>query len=128
MTLEEQIWNKIEASNRAWLAGRAHEVEALFHPDVVFRGAGAHVLHGRAAIVESFVEYARHACTEAFEVTEHDVDVVGDVAVVRYAFSVRYVLRADGVARTERGQETLVFQRAGDDWLAIWRTQSSVAA
>ena len=118
---ERELWDAVVASNRAWLQGRVSEVAGLFHADAVaVAGAGRRV-EGRDAIVRSYADYCAAAKTHAFEELEHTVDVLGDVAVVTYRFSVRYEM--NGVTYDELGREVLVFTRQDGRWGVAWRTQ-----
>src|SRR5262249_35781377 len=108
--------------NRAWLEGRPADVGALFADDVVFVAADQSVaLRGRAAMVQSYVDYVAAVKTHAFEVTARSVEVTGDSAVASYRFTVRY--EVGGNVQDERGQEILVFVRQAEGWRAVWRTQ-----
>jgi uncharacterized protein (TIGR02246 family) len=123
---EESIWQAVLAANRAWVGGNPEGVATLFHEQAVMAIPGAaRRLHGRDAIVRSYVEYVTQIRTLAFEEAEHTVDVVGDTAVVSYAFSTRY--EANGQLHTEHGREVLIFARAGTAWKGIWRTRIPVA-
>lgn len=123
MTAETEIWQAIEAANAAWISGDPKGVAPLFAKDVVLVAPGlAAAVEGRRAMVQSFVDYAAVAHTEAFEPLERRIDVCGDAAVATYTYRVRYEL--DGVTHDEEGQEILVFRhRDADGWKAIWRTQ-----
>lgn len=118
----DRIWDKIEASNRAWTSGHPERTAALFAPEAVMIAPGvAGVVEGRDALVNSYVEYAKIATTHAFEVTAKDVRVFEDLAVATYRFRVVYEL--SGVRHEEDGQETLVLRAADGDWRVVWRTQ-----
>jgi len=122
MNAETTIWQAIEAANAAWIDGDPEGVAPLFAEDVVLVAPGlTAAVEGRSAMVQSFVDYAAVAHTEAFEPLEHRVDVAGDTAVATYTYRVRYEL--DGARHDEQGQEILVFRRRDDGWKAIWRTQ-----
>ena len=122
---QREIWELIRRSNRAWMAGAAHEVAALFDEGAVVVAPGLQGrIAGREAIVRSYEEYVHHARTHSFEELEHSIDVFGDVAVVAYRFAVRYTLNAEEGERDETGQEMLVLRRGPSGWKVIWRTQT----
>jgi uncharacterized protein (TIGR02246 family) len=121
---QREIWELVRRSNRAWVAGAAHEVATLFdeHAVVVAAGLQARV-EGRDAIVRSYQDYVHHARTHSFEELEHAIDVFGDTAVVTYRFAIRYTLNAEDSERDETGQEVLVFRKDASQWKVLWRTQ-----
>jgi len=127
MTDEQQeIWELIRRSNRAWVAGAVHEVANLFADDAVVVAPGLQGrAEGRDAIARSYEDYVHHARTQAFEELEHSVDVFGDTAVVTYRFSIRYSLTTEEGEREEMGQEVLVLRRIPSGWKVFWRTQTS---
>src|SRR5437762_1575663 len=125
MTTEQEIWQAIVQANEAWMSGNPAGVADLFHEDVVLAVPGsADRLHGRAAMVRSFEEYVRQVDTLDFRVLDHQVDVVGDVAVASYRFSVRY--EVNGTVHEELGREILTFVCQQGRWAAIWRLQIPV--
>ena len=122
---QREIWDLIRRSNRAWLAGAAHEVGSLFDEEAVVIAPGlTGRLQGREAIVRSYEEYVHHARTHAFEELEHQIDLFGDTAVATYRFTVRYTLNGEDEEHDEAGQEVLVFRRGPAGWKVIWRTQT----
>ena len=122
---QREIWDLIRRSNRAWVAGAAHEVASLFEDDAVVIAPGLQGrVQGRDEIVRSYEEYVHHARTNLFEELEHQIDVFGDTAVAAYRFNVRYSLTNEDEEREETGQEVLVLRRGVGGWKVIWRTQT----
>jgi uncharacterized protein (TIGR02246 family) len=122
---QREIWELIRRSNRAWVAGAAHEVAGLFDDDAVVVAPGLQGrVQGRDEIVRSYEEYVHHARTHLFEELEHQIDVFGDTAVAAYRFTVRYSLTNEDEEREETGQEVLVLRRGVGGWKVIWRTQT----
>jgi uncharacterized protein (TIGR02246 family) len=122
---QREIWELIRRSNRAWVAGAANEVAALFDEAAVVVAPGLQGrIAGRDQIVRSYEEYVHHARTHSFEELEHSIDVFGDLAVVAYRFDVRYTLNDEDGERDETGQELLVLRRGAAGWKVIWRTQT----
>jgi uncharacterized protein (TIGR02246 family) len=118
----EQIWRKIHDANAAWLGGEPEKVAPLFHEDVIMTAPDGRVfLHGKDAMVRSFVSYCEHVKTHEFEVLDHAVRVFGNTAVAIYHLRVRY--EHDGQEHDEKGAELLVFGRQDEDWQAVWRMQ-----
>jgi uncharacterized protein (TIGR02246 family) len=122
---QREIWELIRRSNRAWVAGAAHEVASLFDEEAVVVAPGLQGrVQGRDAIVRSYEEYVHQAHTRSFEELEHQIDVFADLAVAAYRFTVRYTLNSEDGERDETGLETLVFRRGVGGWKVIWRTQT----
>jgi hypothetical protein len=74
VSTEKKIWAAICASNAAWTSGDPQGVAALFAEDVVIiaPGLGTRV-EGRAALVQTYVDYCREVRTDAFRELEHTV-------------------------------------------------------
>lgn len=105
--------------------GEPAVVASLFADDVV----GIHPdldgsVRGRAAMVQSFVDYVAQVKTHHFDEQERSVEVLGDLAVATYRFEVRY--EVGGQVHDERGQEVLVLRRRDETWQVVWRTQLPV--
>jgi ketosteroid isomerase-like protein len=123
----DAIWQAILQSNASWVGGRPREVASLFHANAVMIAPdGKTRIAGRDAIVQSFVDYCAYAKTHEFRELDHSVEVMGDTAVATYRFFVKF--EAEGSVQSENGQEVLVFQRDGERWSVIWRTQIFLGA
>ena len=65
---QREIWDLVRRSNRAWVAGAAHEVGDLFDEKAVVVAPGLQGrVEGREAVVRSYEEYVHHARTHSFE-------------------------------------------------------------
>ena len=120
-TESELLWKRVQAANAAWQTGAPQAVAEMFAEDVVMITPDLRRIDGRAAMVQSFVDYVAQVTTQHFRELEHSVDLHGDVAVVTYTFDVRY--RVDEATFEDHGQEVLVFARRAGRFEAIWRTQ-----
>jgi len=124
---EDDLWQAIKDANDAWTRGDPRDVAPLFHAHAVMVAPAMKArLHGRDAMVESYLDYCRQAKTHAFEELDHAIDVFGDTAVVTYRFRVRYEL--DETVHDEVGQEVLVLIHEDDRWQVVWRTQVPLPA
>jgi uncharacterized protein (TIGR02246 family) len=122
MSDAEQIWEAIQGANAAWLGGEPTGVAPLFHDEVVMATPGGRpLLQGKAAMVQSYVDYCREVTTHGFEVVDHAVRVFGDTAVASYRFRVRY--EHGGREHDETGAELMVFRREAGRWKSVWRMQ-----
>lgn len=121
MTLDERdAWNLIRDANEAWVEGAPGELTEYFHPDMVIAGPDlAPVGRGREAAVASYEDFCRAADVIDFLELEPSVQVVGDTAIVSYAFRIEYEM--EGERHLETGRDLFVLARGDDGWLAVWR-------
>jgi len=117
----EQLWERVRASNAAWLRGEPRDVADLYADDAVLITPDLRRVEGRVAIVQSYVDYVSQVRTDHFRELGHSVELRGDVAVLTYTFDVRYEVEES--VYQEQGQEVVVFARRGERLVAIWRTQ-----
>ena len=111
--------------NQAWLEGRPLDLGPLFHPDVVMVIPGfAGRAQGREVLVKGFVDFCSGARVESFEESDTQVDVVGRSAVASFAFSMVY--EQGGARFRSTGRDLWIFEREGEEWLAVWRTMLDV--
>lgn len=120
MSDADRIWKSIEAANAAWLGSDPAGVAPLFDEGVVMAAPdGRPVLEGKAAMVQSYVDFCEQATTHEFEVLDHAVRVSGDAAVARFRFRVRY--EHGGAEHDETGAELMVLARRDEGWRVVWR-------
>lgn len=111
--------------NQAWRSGHPEYLEGWFHPSIVAVHPGfAQRAEGRQNVVASFAEFCRHARVEAFEESDHQVDVFGSTSVASFAFTMVYCL-ADSRYRSS-SRDLWIFTLQDDRWLAAWRTMIDV--
>ncbi len=57
---ELEVWQTVEALNRAWTTGRVDELERYFHPDIVaITPTVRERLEGREACIAGWAEFVR---------------------------------------------------------------------
>jgi len=110
--------------NDAWQHLRADAMVSVlnecFADDALIRGPGFVLAgKGRAAAVQSYVDFTTHAEVKAFAAEDPTIDVVGDAAIAHYAWQMTYVL--SGQEYTEQGHDLFVFSRINECWLVAWR-------
>lgn len=112
---------QVEAINQAWIEGRAAEdLPGLFTEEAVIVGPDLRRLaEGRAACVESYVQFAGETTLHEFQEFDHRVDDFGSVAVVDYAY--RAVYEREGEQVTDYGRDVVLAVDTGSGWLAAWR-------
>jgi uncharacterized protein (TIGR02246 family) len=125
-TTREKVSAAMQRINRAWLDRRPDELVPLFHPDItlVFPGFAGRT-EGRDAIVAGFVDFCDNATIHEYREADHQVDVVGDTAVVSFTFEMVY--ERAGQRSRGTGRDLWVFVRQVGEWVAIWRTMLDLA-
>jgi uncharacterized protein (TIGR02246 family) len=119
-----EIWSLIDRCNSAWTCGRPREVDTLYAEDAILVAPGLEdTIRGRAAIVETYLQFVSAATVERFDTVQRSLHVVDDVAVAAYVFEITYTM--DDAARDECGEEILVLRRHKSGWKVSWRTQVS---
>jgi uncharacterized protein (TIGR02246 family) len=105
----------------AWRGKRISELHDLFADDVVLIAPGARArLQGRAAVVETYREFAESTATHDYTESDLVVDVFGDTAVATYRFEIAWT--RDNARYRETGSDVLVLARRDDTWRVVWRT------
>jgi uncharacterized protein (TIGR02246 family) len=120
----EAVRSLIQRINDAWRQGRLEELADYFHPDIVlvfpgFSGRG----EGRAACVQSYVDFLGSATVHEYTESDHHIDVWGDTAVASYRFVMAWEM--GGKHYREAGHDLFVFSRDQGQWRAVWRTLQS---
>jgi hypothetical protein len=121
MTEEQKTaWEVVRRINAAWLEGHCERLDELFHDRVVVVGpGGARYGEGKAAVVESYRDFARRATISEFRESDGRVDLYESVAVVSYRFEIEYTI--DGQTSRETGGEVMVLEKHDGRWLVVWR-------
>jgi len=110
----------IDQINRAWLHGRAADLEPLLHPQIVmvlpgFSGRS----QGREAFLAGFEDFCQGAKIEQFRELDRQVEEIGSTAVVTFRYEMTY-------SRDRRyrctGRDIWVLAADAGVWLAVWRT------
>lgn len=107
--------------NDAWLASRIDDVAPLIHDEIVMALPGfAGRVPGREAFLAGFRDFAETATVLHFRGGEHQIDVVGDTAVVTFGYEMLYERSAARYQVT--GRDLWVFEKDANAWRAVWRT------
>jgi uncharacterized protein (TIGR02246 family) len=121
----ETVETAMRQINGAWQEGRLHDLLGLVHPDVVMILPGfAGRVAGRDAFVAGFRDFSENATVRKFHDVDHQVDVIGDTAVVSFGYEMVY--ERDGGRYRATGRDMWVFERRDRSWLAVWRTMLDV--
>jgi hypothetical protein len=119
------VANAMRLINQAWLQSRVGDMEAAVHPDIVLVVPGfAGRARGRDGFLAGFRDFTQNATIHDFRELDQQIDVVGDTAVISFAYEMRFEL--SGAQYRVTGRDLWVFQRQGSAWVAVWRTMLDV--
>jgi uncharacterized protein (TIGR02246 family) len=121
-----EAWEVMRGIFRAWRDGRPRDMRPLLDDDVVmvFPGSGDRV-EGAEAMLAGFEAFVSQATTEHVDVTDRQVDVVGDQAIATYAYGITY--RRGGRRWRATGRDLWILARRNGPWQAVWRTMLDLA-
>jgi uncharacterized protein (TIGR02246 family) len=123
---QTEVAAAIERINRAWLDRRPDDLAPLFHPALTMALPGfSGRVEGRDAIVAGFTDFCTQAVVREYTERDRQIDVVGDTAVVSYAYEMVY--ERSGQRNRATGRDLWVFDRQEGVWLAVWRTMLDLA-
>jgi uncharacterized protein (TIGR02246 family) len=109
----------------AWQDRRYQELATLFDDNIVMVLPGLSArIEGRAAVVESYMEFMEHAAVAEYFEDEPTIDVWGDTAIASYRWEMTWV--SGGTAASAAGYDVFTFARRAEDqaWRAVWRTMA----
>lgn len=111
--------------NRAWLTGRVDDLAPMVHPEIVMMLPGlAGQVQGREAFLAGFRDFCQNAKVHDFQEHDHQVHVVGGVAVVTFRYEMVY--ERSGERSRCTGRDLWVFQKHAESWVAVWRAMLEV--
>jgi ketosteroid isomerase-like protein len=118
---DEGVGATMRRINRAWMDSQVNDLAPMVHPEIVMVFPGfAGRIQGRDAFLGGFRDFCENAKTHEFEEQDQQIDVAGDTAVVSFRFEMLY--ERAGQRYRSSGRDLWVFQRDGEDWIAVWRT------
>lgn len=119
--LRMDVKQALNALNRAWLEGDEDGLHGLLAEEVIFVAPGyAQELRGRGVCVESYLQFIRASSEIEFRPLPPRIDILGDIAVVIYAYQISW--SADGSDFNEPGRDLLVWRQTERGLRLIWRT------
>ena len=117
----ERVAGTMRRITDAWLAGRVDDLAPRVHDEIVMVIPGfAGRVQGRDTVVAGFRDFCENAMIHDFREREHQIDVVGDTAVVNFDYEMLYERSAARYRAT--GRDLWIFAKQGAEWLAVWRT------
>ena len=95
--------------NQAWVNGQIQDLAPMVHPEIVmvFPGFAGRV-QGRETLLAGFADFCQNATIHEFREYGHQVDVVGDTAVVIFEYG--HGLYRSGARYRSTGRDLWVFQ------------------
>lgn len=112
--------------NFAWYEGRYDDLERYYHPDVVMSVPGClQPVVGRAAMLETYREFAEAVKVHAFSINQMEVFAYDGVELCHLDFEVDYET-SDGRFQ-EQGRDVYVIkENAHGEKRVVWRTQQRI--
>ena len=116
----DDLRQTLDQLNQAWIKGRFEELGAFFDADIVTKGpALKEIARGRAALVQSYVDFMGRSKLIEYAESDHAVYEWGDTAAVSYTWTMSW--EQAGKTSSGSGQDMFVFARRGEKWLAVLR-------
>ena len=107
--------------NRIWLDGQVEDIATMVHSEIVMVVPGfIGRIQGREEFLAGFRDFCQNARIQEFRDYAHQVDVVGDTAVITFLYDMVYERYGERYRST--GRDLWVFQKHGGAWIAVWRT------
>lgn len=111
----------MEAIHRAWLENRPTDMSEHLHPQITMVLPGfSGTVTGKDAMLNGFEEWCANAKVLEYGESDEQIQVIGNVGFVSYAFNMVY----ERTAYRERsaGRDIWAFECVDKKWLAVWRT------
>lgn len=120
---EARVREVVEGIMSAWLRCDADALNAFYDDDVVVRGPDFLVrTRGREEGIAGDRAFLEAARIDAFEHSDHSIDVVGETAVASYRWAMTYTLA--GQTHSERGRDLFVLADGERGPRIVWRVMT----
>ena len=115
----------MHAINQAWLEKRVDDMTPALDAEVVmvFPGFSGR-MQGREPFLAGFRDFLHSATIHEFRDRGHQVDVVGDTAVITFPYEMLYSRSGERYLAT--GRDLWIFHKQGVAWIAVWRAMLEV--
>jgi hypothetical protein len=121
-----EVRHALQRISAAWQDRRYQELAILFDENIVMVLPGLSArIEGRAAVVESYMEFMEHSAVGEYWEDEPTIDVWGDTAIASYRWEMTWV--SGGISANAAGYDVFTFARRIDgdqSWRAVWRTMA----
>ena len=119
-----EVLNVMQAINRAWRESDFDGFEQFFREDVIMAMPGfEQKVEGRQALCDSYRQFAANSTIHEYTEGEPSIDILDNVAVVTYSFTMDYEVESGRYE--ESGRDLYLFIRDDEGWKAAWRTMMS---
>ena len=116
--IEKDVWDTVQALNRAWTQGHVEELVDYFHADIVaVTPTDRERLEGRDACLTSWARFVESATIESWTEISPRVQVYGSAAVVTYYYDLR--CRSRGTDLRLEGRDMMVLIREDGRWWVV---------
>lgn len=114
----QEVWETLQALNRAWTRGRPDELRKYFHPDMVaITPTDRDRLQGAEACIAGWTAFVAATTIHRWREIAPRIQLYGDTAVVTYEFDMAFDM---GGQRIDLGgRDMFVFVRENGRWLAV---------
>ncbi|MCB2201056.1 nuclear transport factor 2 family protein [bacterium] len=121
MDLAAEVWAVMRSINRAWTEKDFDAFEEFFREDAVMLMPGfKEKVEGRQPLCDSYRQFAEMSTVYRYEEEEPSIDVIGNVAMVTYGYTIDYELESGRFE--EKGRDLFLFIKTDGEWKAAWRT------
>jgi len=121
-----EVRHTLQRISAAWQGRRYQELAILFDENIVMVLPGLSArIEGRAAVVESYMEFMEHSAVGDYWEDEPTIDVWGETAIASYRWEMTWV--SGGISESAAGYDVFTFSRRTDGdqaWRAVWRTMA----
>jgi hypothetical protein len=116
----EDARRTLDRINAAWLDRRFDELDRYFDENIVMRGPGLkEVARGRAALVQSYIDFMSKSKVLEYLESNHSIDVNQSTAVATFDWSMTW--EQNGKQDSASGHDMFVFEWRGSAWIAVLR-------
>lgn len=107
--------------SETWLHGRVEDLAPRFHPEIVmvFPGFSGRA-RGRDELLAGFRDFCENSTIHQYREQDHQIDVVGDTAVIGFRYEMVY--ERSGQRYNATGRDLWVLHYEEQAWIAVWRT------
>lgn len=128
---QEEIRKLLESINEAWLVNYPDQIpramEDCFDERMVIKGPNFQTVGaGKAACIQSYVDFVKSASVKGCTLSTPHVEVTGDTAVATYSWQLTY--DQNGKEHKDSGNDLFVFTRSDGRWRAVCRVMIPAGA
>jgi hypothetical protein len=116
--LKDEIWQTVQALNKAWTGGNPGALKDYFHKDMVaITATDRERLDGRESCIASWSAFIKAAKIHYWKEIEPKIQIYGNAAVVTYYFETSFDM--GGQTITMGGRDMFVMVEDNGKWWAV---------